>query len=51
MRVENAPAWTPQALQNEAIAHADGSYMADPEMRRWISGGFGAMQSFNWSGD
>lgn len=51
IRVENAPVWTPQDLRNEAIAHADGSYMADPEMRRWISGGFGAMQSFNWSGD
>jgi hypothetical protein len=50
-RVENAPAWGPQGLRNEAIAHADGSYIVDPEMRRWVSGGFGAMQTFSWAGE
>lgn len=51
MRVEHAPAWGPQGLQNDAIAYAHGSYMFDPEMRRWVSGGFGAMQTFRWSGE
>jgi hypothetical protein len=50
-RVEHTPAWSPMEFQNEGIAQADGSYWFDPEMRRWVSGGFGAMQSFSWTGE
>lgn len=49
-RLENPPALAPFGVQYHELARGDGSYMADPDMRRWVSGGEGGISPFNMSG-
>lgn len=45
-KLENAP-MTRAFAQTLELAMGDGSYWADPEMRRWASGGAGSASPFN----
>ena len=49
-RVENSPVWDMVGFKQEGLAQGDGSHWFDPDMRPWVSGGMGAMQTITWSG-
>lgn len=49
-KLENPPAFRAFGLPALELARGDGSYWADPEMRRWISGGAGSASPFTISG-
>ena len=49
-RLLNAPVEAAFGIDTDDLARADGSGWSDPEMRRWESGGFGALSPFDWSG-
>ncbi|MBI1885277.1 MAG: DUF1326 domain-containing protein [Chloroflexi bacterium] len=48
-KVVNAPALGAFQVESMDLASGKGTRWADPEMRRWESGGHAAMTTFNWS--
>lgn len=45
----NAPVLGLVAIERTALARADGSRFADPDMRRWESWGHGSVSPFSWA--
>ena len=46
-KLENPPTTRAFGLPALELAYGDGSYWADPEMRRWVSGGAGSASPFS----
>lgn len=47
-KLVNAPVLGAIEVETADLARADGSRFADPQMRRWESGGHGSVSSFSW---
>lgn len=45
----NAPVLGAIEVERADLARGDGSHFADPEMRRWESGGHGSVSPFSWT--
>jgi hypothetical protein len=45
-RLQNAPVLVGFGVESSDLARGDGSQWSDPQMRRWQSGGHGAVSDF-----
>lgn len=47
-KLTNAPVLGAIQVETADLARSDGSHFADPQMRRWESGGHGSVSPFSW---